>query len=230
MAHKYQTPVEGQSIASEKGGKGKAGVYRHPETGAEAICQYDPLFGNAQANAFEKIGFKWMRDVKEGEVKTVELTATDVNRTESDTMKGLTARMNAMEGVTEQNKVLEEANAKLREELAARGPDATDVSGAHARSNAVDQTNLRPEIETPIELTDEGDVVVTDSANGPVNDDDDDEDESVSEKPLKALNRAELNAKAEEKGIRDASDEEKYKTKGDLLAAIEAKDQESETE
>lgn len=37
----------------------KAGVYKHPETGAVVVIQAHPKFGTAQADGFVAAGFVW---------------------------------------------------------------------------------------------------------------------------------------------------------------------------
>jgi glucan-binding YG repeat protein len=91
------------------------GVYRHPQTGQEIIALDDPITGDAQARGYVRVGFEFVRDVKDNEVKSVGLTSPSEDFAkhpqrklddQSDVLKGLAARMNA----------LESENAKLREQ------------------------------------------------------------------------------------------------------------------
>lgn len=41
-----------------------AGVYRHPETGAEQVIEHDPITGSALADAFVRVGFVFVGDVQ----------------------------------------------------------------------------------------------------------------------------------------------------------------------
>jgi hypothetical protein len=69
----FPLPQQGASKVQEQGGVGAVvtAVYRHPESGQEAIVQYDPLFGNTQANAFERLGFEYVREATPEDIKTV---------------------------------------------------------------------------------------------------------------------------------------------------------------
>lgn len=48
----------------EKNGDGRPanlpGVYRHPETGKELIARRHRKFGDAQADGFVQVGYKWV--------------------------------------------------------------------------------------------------------------------------------------------------------------------------
>ena len=137
MAEKYEIPEEGASMASEYSSKKNrkahvpgSGVYRHPESGQEAIVQSDPLWGNTQAQAFARLGFKFVREATADEVKTLPEIAADTRRAEEGNLKGLSARLDQLEDKTakseealaekiEENKSLANEVAELREKLAA---------------------------------------------------------------------------------------------------------------
>lgn len=223
---KYKDPQQGVSVTQEDGGVGKAGLYRHPN-GREAICTWDPLFGNTQANAFERLGFVWVRDVEPDEIKQIDLTAIAANAQEQDGMRGINARVRMLEDVHEQNKLLEQENQKLREEMAEKNKtDQTAISGEHARQNAVDQTNQRA-VGDEVVKTGEGDVVPAadapkdeEPAKVDLDDEDGDDDEvSQADKPLAKQNTTELRATATAEGL-ELTDE--HDTKSKIVKAIEA--------
>lgn len=57
-----------------------SGLYRHPESGTEAIVMSDPLFGSAQAEGFVRLGFEFIREALPGEIKSiVEVQKESVN-------------------------------------------------------------------------------------------------------------------------------------------------------
>lgn len=120
----YEIPVEGASMSTEYSKNKNAkvpgsGVYRHPESGQEAIVQSDPLWGNTQAQAFARLGFKFVREAKVGEIQTLPELAMEARSADAETNKGILARLNALEGVAEDNKSLATEVADLKEKLAA---------------------------------------------------------------------------------------------------------------
>lgn len=137
MAEKYEIPEEGASMSTEYSSKKNrkanvpgSGLYRHPESGQEAIVQSDPLWGNTQAQAFARLGFKFVREATAGEVKTLPEIAMDTRKADEGNLKGLAARLDALEDSnaksdealkqkTEENKDLAAEVAALREQLAA---------------------------------------------------------------------------------------------------------------
>lgn len=137
MAEKYEIPEEGASMTTEYSSRKNrarnvpgSGLYRHPESGQEAIVQSDPLWGNTQAQAFARLGFKFVREANEGEVKTLPEIAMDTRRADEGNLKGLSARLDALEDAnaksdealkqkTAENKDLAKEVADLREKLAA---------------------------------------------------------------------------------------------------------------
>lgn len=123
MAETYEKPREGASIDTEYSKNKNAkvpgsGVYKHPESGQVAIVQGDPLWGNTQAQAFARLGFKFVREANEGEIKTLPELAADSRKAEEGNLKGLSARLDALETVAEDNKTLTNEVAELREKLA----------------------------------------------------------------------------------------------------------------
>ena len=76
----------------------EAGLYRHPESGAEAATRFDPLMGNAQSEAFVRLGFVRVGDVPEGYEKPIRVVGkSESGSSSSDELKGVMARLNALE-------------------------------------------------------------------------------------------------------------------------------------
>lgn len=112
-------PEQGKGLMTEVagntrqvgGGAGmhRPGVYRHKESGEEAILTVDPLLGDAMVRAFERAGFEYLREVQPGEVVYAVPShsgpSEGANATLGD-VKGLQARLDAIEA---ENKRLREA-------------------------------------------------------------------------------------------------------------------------
>lgn len=241
---------DGKPLAREEGGRGvqATALYRHPN-GQEAIVQYDPLFGNAQANAFERLGYVFVREARPEEVKTIpELVTAEMQK---DGGAGNLAALTA--SIVEQNKLLAGELNKQREERNAVPQDATDISGELARQSAADQANVRTQAHGEVAVTDSGDMVKVDGLTpkqvdkvvhddpnagqakeapehvgfGAPKDESSDEsatdegsDEDESVKPLDKQNRTELNQTALAEGVENP---DQYETKKDLVDAIVAK-------
>jgi|GEM_PF-5863704 len=114
------------------------GVYRHPATGEEIIALTDPITGDAQARGYVRAGFEWVRDVKEGDVKEVGLDLPSVDHAKQpergleakdDELKGLRARINALEAAADKDK--------------ARVEPATEDSQEHAKETAKQKVDER---------------------------------------------------------------------------------------
>lgn len=144
---------------------GEAGLYRHPETGAEAITQYDPLFGNAQSEAFIRVGFERVGDAPEGSVKTILELATEgsaekaVASDRDALLKGALARLDNLEGAAEENKTLKEtteAQAKELEELRAQVAAADTAHEEALKSGEEAKANAEKSAKVQTETTKEG--------------------------------------------------------------------------
>lgn len=111
------------------------GLYRHPN-GAELITQNDPLLGDAQGRAAERLGFVYVGPAPEGAVKTLgapsEVHAAQPERKlegQSEELKGVLARLNALEA----------ENARLK---AAPGPEVVGAEETkQAAADKVEQTS-----------------------------------------------------------------------------------------
>lgn len=237
------------AVATEEGGVGKAGLYRHPESGEEAHTLSDPLFGEAQSNAFEQLGFVRVRDSRPEEVKTVVDFSLAANAGQTDSLKGLSARLDQLEGVAERNKELEAQVAKLQKEATDR-LDSTTEAGHDAKVAAANQVKLRDQapdadprkqvgkapstppaapLNSDADKDDEGDRThVRDDAPGG-SDEGDEGDEPEDEKPVQKQNETELKATAEAEGV-DLSGAETVKAKREAILAAREGNKESEQE
>ncbi len=141
MAEKYQDPEEGVTMDKEysKGGSKipAAGLYRHPN-GTEAIVTGDPLWGNAQAQAFHRLGFKFVREAKPEEVKTLPELAADSRKAEEGNLKGLAARLDKLEGVASENETLQAEVKKLQDELAKANSQESAVTEKATKTQKAD--------------------------------------------------------------------------------------------
>jgi hypothetical protein len=203
MAKTYSQPKEGRALAQEEGGRGKAGVYRHPESGQD-------LFGNTQGDALARLGFVWVREAQPEEIKTV----AGVQPVDEKEAAKLNSRLVA--SVLDQNELLTKA---LNEQAAARAEqpkDATDESGEHARAEAARQVSLREDAGS-VDVTPEGDFVLAEDLVGGDEPTTDGED---AVKPLSRQNRTELEATAAAEGVEVT---EELDTNKKLAEAVQAK-------
>lgn len=137
-------------VGQEEGGKGTAGLYRHPESGQEFHTLSDPLFGEAQSNAAERLGFVRIRDSKPEEIHNIGLDELTRAASGQDSLKGLNARLDNLERVQEENKRLERELEELRAKHAhGASTDHENVveAVAAAKADAEEQTQLRGEGE-----------------------------------------------------------------------------------
>lgn len=179
----YERPREGAAIAREVGGKhAPAGLWRHPQSGQEAIVQEDPLFGNAQAQAFLQTEFEYIRPAEPGEVKTLPELQAETRSDAESAAKGLSARLDllensnaktqeALDAASEENKKLAEDNAKLREDLAkaqkadsAEKGKATKKAKADAKTAKKTQEHIEGASTAPDAQVESGDAAKKDAA------------------------------------------------------------------
>lgn len=166
----------------------KAGVYKHKESGDEIIVKVHPKFGDAQAAAVERVGYVYDREVKEGEVKDLEVLLTasaegskPSNDSSDETLKGIQARLTALES---ENKTLRDEKAALQAEAEKDGVKDADTAGTKAEATA--QVLSRQD-----STSDEGSEDEGDGEDGSGN----------TEKSFSQLNRAELTELAEREGV-----------------------------
>lgn len=46
------------------------GLYRHPESGAELVAEWDPITGSAQADGYVRVGFVYVGPKPEAKVES----------------------------------------------------------------------------------------------------------------------------------------------------------------
>lgn len=173
-----------------------AGLYRLKDDDGnivdEQIVKSHPKFGDSQAAAFERVGYKFVRAAKPGEVKEIEVDAAYLatenkqgGQDSSESLKGIQARLSA----------LEKENADLK-----AGKAAEDTSGAaDSDVKAESKENAKEEAQTQLENRGQAPVGPLDNSDEGLGDDDESDDESdetdegdAPEKPFGNLNRAEL--------------------------------------
>lgn len=202
------TPEEVNSLT------GKAGVYRHPESGQEAICTWDPLLGNTQAEAFLRLGFVFVRDAEEGDIKTPIAASLEAEAAKDRTaasvgsVKGIEARLDNVEAA---NAALTAERDSLRAQLQA-GTSTADFPGAEqTKQAAIDQTIARQEeVSSDTSGVNTEDPLVTPEA-----------------KPLEKQNTTELKETAAQEGVELT---EEHDTKKKIVEAIQEKRDEEGTE
>lgn len=227
LADKLKRSAPGETQEDTNSLTGAAGLYRHPGSGAELITLHDPLLGDAQSEAAIRVGFKRVRDAKPEEVKVLAIASLDAEserakvNDNSDAVKGITARLNALEA----------ENAKLREQ-ASKSPTSVEMSQAEGLREADEQTARRGTDNTPTSAGVGGVNSGTtpgaqDPSNTEPNEDGDEGDDEEEAKPLSQQNKTELLATAEAEGVEGVSEETKN---DDLRKAIQAKRDETESE
>lgn len=129
-----------------------AGVYQLKNDAGEVvdtvIVKVHPKFGDSQAAAAERVGYRFLREARKDEIKEIEVDAKYL-ATENQ-LGGITADEN-MKGVMARLSALEKENADLR---AAQGAETTKGasdnvvaadSKEHAKDSAIEQTEQRLE-------------------------------------------------------------------------------------
>lgn len=167
-----------------------AGLYRLKDDEGnvvdEQIVKSHPKFGDSQAAAFERVGYKFVRAAKPGEVKEIEVDAAYLatenkqgGQDNSESMKGIQARLSA----------LEKENADLK-----AGKTAETTKGAADDAVKTESKETAKE-EAQTQLENRGQAGPLEDADETLEQDESDEDESTEdapEKPFGNLNRAEL--------------------------------------
>lgn len=173
----------------------EAGLWRHPESGQEEITLFDPLFGNAQSEAYKRMGYVRVGDAPEGSVKTFHDVAPTTESADERTR--LVAR----------NEYLEQELAKQRGDHV-NPSDATQAAGEVAKAHAVESHNSRDQGGQVAVVA--GDIVpAADAAPAaPV----------LSDKALSKQNKTELIATAASEGLTVDSELSNKK----IVEAIEA--------
>lgn len=104
QASKGGSSLESNGFGSQERKQNPSGLYRHEKSGEEIITKWHPLFGSAQADAAVRVGFEWVRDATEEELREqydfipTPAAAAPAN---NDELKGILARLNALEAEKE---------------------------------------------------------------------------------------------------------------------------------
>lgn len=197
LASKAGETAESNGFGSQERPLRPAGLYRLKndagETVDELIVKVHPKFGDSQAAAVERVGYKFVRAAKPGEVKEIEVDAAYLatenkqgSQDSSESLKGIQARLSA----------LEKENADLK-----AGKAAEDTKGA-ADSDVKAESKETAKQEAQTQLENRGQAGPLEDADENLDEDESDEDESgdegegegndTPEKPFGNLNRAEL--------------------------------------
>jgi hypothetical protein len=125
-----------------------AGLYRHPQSGEEAVTFSDPLYGDAQSRAFERVGFEYIGPAPEGYVKTLGVPSAShekqperAQEAQAEELKGLRARLNQLEAA--------EATRKSQETSGQEVPGTEPVEGSEQTKEAATE---RVELQTGIKV------------------------------------------------------------------------------
>ena len=188
-ASKGGSTAETNGMGSSERGFRPDGVYQLKDDDGNVVSQIivknHPLFGDAQAAAVERVGFKFLREATAEEHRSSLVVGPTKQETDkADDIKGILARLDAAE------KRNEELEAKLAEVGAGDGDGNDTPTGNSALDDADDDGDQG----------DEGD--------------DEEETPSTPEKPLTKdnYNEAELRAIAEAEGV-ELTDEHSTKQK-----------------
>lgn len=194
MAYKVPTANDkpGETAEVSDLPQAPAGVYQHAN-GQTAIIQTDPLLGDGQAQAFMRAGFEFVREADPSEISTLETASIDhankvtANKADADDVKGLLARVNAIEA----------ENSRLKAQIASGNP----VPGTEAVPGAEQtKTDAQAKVAGP---------APTDPATTGTNTPD-------TTKALSKMNATELAAVAETEGV-DLSQADTNKLKVDAI-------------
>lgn len=141
----------GMTTEKSDDGLRPAGVYKHPVSGETLIVQNDPLFGDGQARAAERVGFVFEREAKPGEIKTIVDAPAVVQETPKavdtslDDLKGLRARINALEAeaVIREDLAKEAATLKVAEQTGVKIDTTTGDVQEDVQENAPEETTKK---------------------------------------------------------------------------------------
>lgn len=204
-ASKGGSTAETNGMGSAERGFRPDGVYQLKDEDGKVVSQIivknHPLFGDAQAAAVERVGFKFLREATADDIKTFKVGPSKQETDKADDIKGILARLDAAE------KRNEELEAKLAE---AGTGDAGGVLPPEGTGNsALDDAD------------DDGDDEEEGDEDGDEDGDSEEETPTTPEKPLTKdnYNEAELREIAAAEGV-ELTDE--HSTKQKIVDAIKA--------
>lgn len=205
-ASKAGETAESNGFGSQERPLRPAGLYRLKDddgnTVDEQIVKSHPKFGDSQAAAFERVGYKFVRAAKPGEVKEIEVDAAYLatenksgGQDSNETLKGIQARLTAVEK--------ENADLKAAASAETTKGASDDAVKTESKENAKEEAQTQLEnrgqapASGPTDLSDEDDDEFDDEdgtgeGEGSTDGDDEGEGDQTPEKPFGSLNRAEL--------------------------------------
>lgn len=132
LADKLKASAPGQTAEGTNSITDVAGLYRHPVSGAEIITLYDPLYGDAQSEAVIRVGFERVSDAPEGSIHYVGMVPDSpaAGTGSSDALKGVMARLNALEA----------ENTALKADAATPAPTADTAAPVETQTVAPEAT------------------------------------------------------------------------------------------
>jgi hypothetical protein len=144
LSAKLKSSAPGQTAEETNSATSVAGLYRHPLSGQEVITLSDPLYGDAQSEAALRVGYVRIRDVQPEEIVQINLVG-EVNAARggvngSDELKGILARLNAVEA---ENAQLKQGTAPDQASQVPGGEQAK-VDGANAVNAQASTTDVAP--------------------------------------------------------------------------------------
>lgn len=207
LASKAGETAESNGFGSQERPLRPSGVYELKNDDGDVvdrlIVKTHPKFGDSQAAAVERVGYRFVREAKKDEVKAIEVDvkALATEGTDSETTKGIQARLSALEAESKQK---DETIAALRAEQNSGSADGDTKANAKEEASEEAQARVKArgegltgaeETQRTEELKAAGDPL----ENGDEGDDEDDDEDG--EKPLNRQNRVDLEATAEKEGV-----------------------------
>lgn len=208
LASKAGETAESNGFGSQERPLRPAGLYELKNDAGEVvdrlIVKVHPKFGDSQAAAVERVGYKFVRAAKPEEVKQIEVDATKLATENTSVDKGTDARLTLLE---QESKKKDEQIASLLAELNKGKADdeVKTASKENAKAAAEEQTEARGQGSPlddakPAATAGEGEKPADEDDEGDEGNDEGD-GEGKKEKTFAQLNRAELEELAEKEGI-----------------------------
>lgn len=143
-ASKGGSTAETNGMGAAERGFRPDGVYQLKDEDGNVVSQIivknHPLFGDAQAAAAERVGYRFLRPAEEGDIVTIKVGPSKQETDKSDDIKGILARLDASE----------KRNEELEAKLAAATAGGDDGNDAPTGNTALDDADDdEEEDETP---------------------------------------------------------------------------------